>query len=114
MALGHQPRHDGLELHRYLFIQRGPEALQPLLVALCADLLHRGDGHGLDLGLHQAGDVLHIEELPPPAGDGDGVAGAARAADAVDVDLAVLGNVVVDDVVHVVDVDAPRRHVRRH
>lgn len=46
--------------------------------------------------------------------DGDALATeAARPADAVDVELAVVGQVVVDDERHLLDVDAARPHVRR-
>jgi hypothetical protein len=41
-------------------------------------------------------------------------AGAARAADAVDVILRMVGNVVVEDVAHGRDVEAPRRHIARN
>ncbi len=69
-----------------------------------------------DLGADRALDVL---ELSPFAGchQGDGTpfpAGAARTADAVNVALRILGDVVVDDVGHVLHVQPPGRHVRRH
>jgi len=51
------------------------------------------------------------------AGEGDGLAGftgACRAADAVNVVLGVLGNIVIDHVADVLHVDAARGHVGGH
>ena len=76
------------------------------------------------VGLHRLldGQAQGLGDDPParhvvPVHEGDrraGVAGASGAPDAVDVDLLVLGALVVDDVGDVVDVDAAGGHVGGH
>ena len=61
-------------------------------------------------------DPLDVEDLVPQHEGGDDAlaAGAGRAARAVEVGLVVLGRVVVDDDVDVLDVEAPGGHVGGH
>ena len=117
MALGHQLADHGLKFHRYIAAQGLAHALEALFVLPLADLGHGGDRYLLGGRVNGAADVPHAEELPAAAAQRDGgarLAGAPRAADAVHVDIAVLGQVVVDHVVDVVHVDAPGRHVGGH
>ena len=95
------------------------DLLQFVLDALALDghdVLRRGEALFLDVGLDaalQKAELAHLRR----GDEGDGrplVAGAARAADTVDVAFGILGQGVVDDVGEVADVDAACGHVGGH
>ena len=95
---------------RYLCASRGPSVFSSA-VEVALD----GGGDGSDLGGElglDAVEVVAVVEGDEVDGEAE-VAEAARAADAVEVGLARLGEVEVDDHVDRLDVDPPREEVRR-
>src|SRR3954462_12664345 len=97
----------------FAFLQRRSQFIQKYRSASFLDLVHCRSFRALNLHLRLALDVLYLEQLP--AGDErNGPATATsppRAADPMDIVLSVVGQVVVEDHLDVIDINAASRDV---